>query len=137
MTISYTEQPIDPTTHAILLQAAHPERTASWHAAVSQAFDHSSYIAAAWDESTLVGTVRVVDDGVAFALVADLLVHPNYRHHGIGSTLIKMCQSMFPNYYLYADPADAEAKEFYSTIGFEPHEIMLHPPTTNDQLVED
>lgn len=129
MVITYTEQPIDPAAHAILLRAAHPDRGISWHEAVASAFAGSSYVASAWDDDTLVGTVRVVDDGVAFALIADLLVHPSYRQQGIGKTLVTMCQRTFANFFVYADPADEAARRFYLAIGFHAKELMLHRPS--------
>jgi len=129
MVITYTEQPIDPIAHAQLLRIAHPERGGAWHEAVSMAFAGSSYVAAAWDEDILVGTVRVVDDTVAFALIADLLVHPSYRQQGIGKTLVTMCQRTFGSFYIYADPANEAARRFYVAIGFSSKELMLHRPS--------
>ncbi|MGK5095002.1 GNAT family N-acetyltransferase, partial [Deltaproteobacteria bacterium TL4] len=56
-----------------------------------------------------------------------LLVHPNWRRHGIGGTLVKMCQSRFSGCYLYADPAEEnkdELKEFYLKLGFKEREVF-------------
>ncbi len=39
-------------------------------------------------------------DGVGFGLIADLLVHPDFRHQGIGTTLLKMAVVRHPEFYL-------------------------------------
>lgn len=135
MAITYTEGPIDRTAHTLLLRSAHPKHHASWPAAVVTAFTHSGFVASAWDETLLVGTVRIIDDGIAFALIADLLVHPNYRRHGIGTNLIRMCQHRYAHYHLYADPANAAAQVFYRAIGFKVHEVMVHIPATVEDKV--
>lgn len=118
MTITYREGQPDQPAHHQLLSIAHPERNENWFKAVSTAFFGSDYVATAWDNTRLVGTIRVITDEVAFGLIADLLVDPNYRQQGIGSGLLKMCQVRFAHLHLYAEPADENASKFYLDRGF-------------------
>ena len=55
---------------------------------LEQAIRQSLCVITAWDHQKLVGLVRVVGDGLTILYIQDLLVHPNYQHQKIGTTLI-------------------------------------------------
>ena len=50
---------------------------------------HCYTIVTAWAGDQLVGAVSVVSDGVNYAHIDDLVVHPSFRRRGIGSTLVR------------------------------------------------
>ncbi len=50
--------------------------------------DHCYAIITAWADEQLIGTVEVVSDGVNYAHIDGLVVHPAYRGSGIGSLLM-------------------------------------------------
>lgn len=52
------------------------------------AFDASWYVASAYDDGRLVGTGRVVSDGLVHAMVYDLIVLPEFQGMGIGAALL-------------------------------------------------
>jgi GNAT superfamily N-acetyltransferase len=58
-------------------------------AAAVEALGHTWYAVSAYDEARLVGTGRIVGDGVLHALLVDVIVDPAYRHRGIGSGIIE------------------------------------------------
>jgi ribosomal protein S18 acetylase RimI-like enzyme len=43
-----------------------------------------------FDNDALIGYADVVSDGVDDAYIRDVIVHPDYQHRGIGSTLLSM-----------------------------------------------
>lgn len=51
--------------------------------------DHAYLIVTAWDGDKAVGTLTVKSDGANEAGLDDLVVHPDYHHCGIGSTLVR------------------------------------------------
>ena len=57
--------------------------------AAREALRHTWYAASAYDGDRLVGTGRIVGDGVLHALLADVIVDPAYRHRGIGSEIVE------------------------------------------------
>ena len=54
-----------------------------------EALAHTWYAVSAYDGDRLVGTGRIVGDGVLHALLADVIVDPDYRRRGIGNTIVE------------------------------------------------
>lgn len=52
------------------------------------ALAYAHLVATAWSEQQLVATLTVWSDGVNFAWLDDLVVHPDHRRLGIGSQLV-------------------------------------------------
>ncbi len=53
-----------------------------------EAIRHSWYLVAAYDGPRLVGSGRVIADGVLHALIVDLIVAPEYQGQGIGKCIL-------------------------------------------------
>jgi GNAT superfamily N-acetyltransferase len=47
------------------------------------------YAVSAYEGERLVGTGRIIGDGVLHALLVDVIVDPDYRHRGIGSAIVE------------------------------------------------
>lgn len=58
-------------------------------AAAREALAHTWRAVCAYEGERLVGTGRIVGDGVLHALLADVIVDPAYRHRGIGSEIVE------------------------------------------------
>ncbi len=54
------------------------------------ALNGSWYCVSAYSDNELVGFGRVISDGIHHALIADLIVFPDFQDKGIGSTILKM-----------------------------------------------
>ena len=52
-------------------------------------YKQSLLILGAYEGKRLTGIIRVVGDGETIVFVQDILVHPEYRHKGIGTALLK------------------------------------------------
>ena len=55
---------------------------------VAAALDASWNVTARTSDGRLIGLARVLDDGVLYASVWDLIVHPEWQRSGIGRTLL-------------------------------------------------
>ena len=58
-------------------------------AAAAAALAPTWYAVSAHEGERLVGTGRIIGDGVLHALVVDVIVDPDYRHRGIGSAIVE------------------------------------------------
>ncbi len=56
--------------------------------ALQQALDESWYTISAYDNGELVGFGRVLSDGVLYAMIYDLIVHPDFQQQGLGTLLL-------------------------------------------------
>ena len=58
-----------------------------------------------YDNSVLVGCLRILTDGYFFGTITELLVLPEYRKKGIGSSLLKLARDNTPTLlYFGAQP---------------------------------
>ena len=60
-----------------------------------KAIQNSTYVVSAWDGRKLVGLARGLSDDVSIFYLQDILIHPDYQKHGIGTTLLKECLERF------------------------------------------
>ena len=51
---------------------------------------------AAYDKKKLAGCLRILSDGCFFGTITELLVLPEYRRQGIGSTLLRLARENAP-----------------------------------------
>jgi len=83
--------------------------------------DHAYLIATAWKGESMVGTLTVLSDGLNYATIDDLVVHPAHRHQGIGSQMMHAALARLgaidPSVIkLNAVPG---VEPFYTRLGFE------------------
>ena len=53
------------------------------------ALDYAHLVVTAWRGGVAVGTLVVWSDGVNFAFIDEVVVHPDYRRRGIGTSLVQ------------------------------------------------
>lgn len=84
---------------------------------LERAFHNSQLKLFAYDGNRLVGTGRVLSDGVWRAVIYDVAVLPEYRGKGIGSTLIRELveRAGVDIIMLFAAPGK---EQFYERFGF-------------------
>ena len=68
-----------------------------------------------YDNSVLVGCLRILTDGYFFGTITELLVLPEYRKKGIGSSLLKLARDNTPTLLYFGAQPGVEA--FYEKIG--------------------
>lgn len=50
----------------------------------------SWYVISAYEDSQLVGSGRIVSDGVLYAMIYDMVVRPSHKGRGIGTAILNM-----------------------------------------------
>jgi GNAT superfamily N-acetyltransferase len=72
----------------------------------------------AWDDTRLIGCVRLLTDGYFFGCITEILVDPDYQGHGIGRELMDRAWEASPtSIFLGAQPGK---EEFFEKLGYEP-----------------
>ncbi|MGT2911190.1 GNAT family N-acetyltransferase [Streptococcus cameli] len=82
--------------------------------------ENSLFVLSVYDQSELVGLIRLVGDGHSIVFVQDILVKPTYQRRGIGTQLMKRALVHFPKVYqlhLLTDQSEKTAS-FYESMGF-------------------
>lgn len=88
----------------------------------------SARVVSAWEAARLVGLGRLLGDGRTLLVLQAVVVDPAYRHHGIGSELVRRCLTGWGDasvLVLLAEPGEAA---FYAPFGFtQPVQALLRP----------
>ena len=50
---------------------------------------NSQFVVAVYDVEKLIGSGRIISDGVLHAMIYDMIVHPNYQGKGIGTQILQ------------------------------------------------
>lgn len=130
--IEYRDTPTPPSTYASLFA------TTGWNDSygltpeeLAVALGGSWRLVTAWRAGRLVGTGRLISDGVQYALVVDVIVEPSSRRGGIGTEIVRRLlehadRAGVRDVLLFA----AEGTEpFYARLGFAPR-----PPSAPGML---
>lgn len=109
---------------ADLLDAAGLRRPTADLSRLDRMMDGSNILLTCWDEDAepwkLVGFLRGWTDGAFNGFIADLAVHPDVQHRGIGQELLARCRSVgVPDvrWVLIAAPG---VGGYYGALGWEP-----------------
>ncbi|MFD0870763.1 acetyltransferase [Chlamydia abortus] len=84
-----------------------------------QAMLQSWCVISAYHEDELVGTGRLVSDGVLSAYLCGLAVHPDYQQMGIGSEIVRRLVSKGQHQNLHIELfCEEKLLNFYEKLGF-------------------
>lgn len=81
-------------------------------------FENSYLVVLALDGDKVIGTVRVLSDGVCNAYIVDVWTYTPYRNQGIATRMMELALEKLQgqHVYLFTD----SAKELYEKVGFRP-----------------
>jgi ribosomal protein S18 acetylase RimI-like enzyme len=82
---------------------------------------HAYLVVTAWSGDEMVGTLTVLSDGMNYATIDDVVVHPDWRRRGIGTGLLQQALNSLGHIQpdrirLHAIPG---VEPFYARLGFE------------------
>ncbi|MEG0309242.1 MAG: GNAT family N-acetyltransferase [Clostridium sp.] len=87
---------------------------------LEKAFRNSLKVVTAWDDEKLVGTIRIVGDGLTIIYIQDILVLSKYHRKGIGKMLVNSILEEYKDVRQIVLMTDNEPDtiEFYKNVGF-------------------
>lgn len=97
------------------------------------AFSRSVAVAFAVKGTRLVGVARATGDGIYYATLVDVVVHPQFQKQGIGSQLVRFVQERLKDCLLITLTADPEVQAFYRRLGWLPQTTAMILPQSPQQ----
>lgn len=85
--------------------------------ALRRAFEQSQHVAIARDGDDVVGTARLLSDGVSNAYLLDVWTSSAHRRRGIASAMVQMLVQRVPGQHVGLQTGDAQ--RLYESLGFE------------------
>ncbi len=120
MTITYdTSATVDPSELIDLLQGGGFKRPLSDLERVQLMLDNADVLIAAREDGKLVGCVRGLTDFTFYALVAELVVAPDHKGHGIGRELLSRFRQEVSERCNIVLVSSEEGDAFYEHLGWE------------------
>ena len=84
---------------------------------LEQSFLNSFAVCVVWEDGRIIGTARVLSDGICNAYLVDVWTRSDCRRNGIGRTMVeKLCERL-SGQHLYLQ-TDDDSADFYREIGF-------------------
>ncbi|MBD2776580.1 GNAT family N-acetyltransferase [Iningainema sp. BLCCT55] len=83
---------------------------------LKDSFENSYATCIAYIDNQIIGTARVLSDGICNAYVVDVWTLSNYRRQGIGRTIMQILLEKLKGQHVYLFTNDVP--EFYKKIGF-------------------
>ena len=90
---------------------------------LEESFRNSYLAVLATSDSRIIGTARVLSDGVCNAYIVDVWTLSSFRRQGIASHMMEILMDKLPGQHVYLFTDDAV--EFYETLGFEPRGVGM------------
>jgi predicted GNAT family acetyltransferase len=91
-------------------------------AALRRSFAASQHVAVAWDDDVVVGTARLLSDGVCNAYLVDVWTRSSHRRRGVASAMVRDLVQRVPGQHVALQTDGAQ--ELYASLGFRPQPEM-------------
>jgi ribosomal protein S18 acetylase RimI-like enzyme len=91
--------------------------------ALRRSFEHAQHVAIARDGGRVVGTARLLSDGVCNAYLVDVWTASSHRRRGIATELVRRLVEAVPGQHVGLQTDDAQA--LYRSLGFRPQPEFL------------
>jgi GNAT superfamily N-acetyltransferase len=91
--------------------------------ALRRCFERSQHVAIAREAGEVIGTARMLSDGVCNAYVIDVWTRSSHRRQGIGSAMMRFLAECVPGQHIGLQTDDQQV--FYSRLGYRPQPDFL------------
>lgn len=103
---------------------------------IQSAFQVSYKVITAWEENILVGSCRMLSDGICYGAVFDVAVLPEYQKKGIGKTLMRLLLKEEEHMTIHLTSTFGN-EGFYKKLGFKKHKTAYSKYPFESKYVED
>jgi aralkylamine N-acetyltransferase len=92
-------------------------------------------VVTAWNDNRLVGIGTVISDGVMYASIFDLVVHPEFQKNGVGKKIMEKLMESVPGTSVHLTSTFGN-EEFYKKLGFKKHKTAMAKYTYKSEYLE-
>lgn len=103
-------------------------------AEIATAFKNSTTTLFIFDNDRMIAFGRVVGDGRYYAMLADIVVDPDYQKQGLGRYLVTTLNKQLENYHFVNLSAAPGADSFYKSMGWKKQTTAFIWPQGPKQL---
>ncbi len=103
---------------------------------IENAFRKSTVTCFVKNDGEIIGFGRTVDDGKYYALLVDVVIHPDYQAKGIGKTLVTELKNSLVGYQFITLTAAPNKDGFYQKIGWKRQKSSFIFPKDEKQANE-
>lgn len=101
---------------------------------IAAAFGNSTTTLFVFDHEKIIAFGRVVGDGRYYAMLADIVVDPDYQKQGLGKYLVTTLNNQLENYHFVNLSAAPGADAFYKSMGWKKQTTAFIWPQGPKQL---
>jgi ribosomal protein S18 acetylase RimI-like enzyme len=101
---------------------------------IEKAFRISTHTIFIYHNDLVIGFGRVVGDGRYYAMLADIVVDPDFQKQGIGKHIVMSLNSLLNNYHFVNLSAAPGADHFYKSMGWKKQTTAFIWPQGPKQL---
>ena len=103
-------------------------------AEIESAFKLSTHTLFVYHEEVIIAFGRVVGDGRYYAMLADVVVDPDYQGQGLGKYIVTTLNNQLNNYHFVNLSAAPGADSFYKSMGWKKQTTAFIWPQGPKQL---
>lgn len=101
---------------------------------IAKAFSISTHTIFIYHNYMIIGFGRVVGDGRYYAMLADIVVDPDFQNQGLGKHIVMTLNSLLINYHFVNLSAAPGADQFYKSMGWKKQSTAFIWPQGPKQL---
>lgn len=103
---------------------------------IQSAFQKSYKVVTSWDGNVLVGSCRMLSDGISYGSVFDVGVLPEYQKKGIGKGMINLLLKEEEHMSIHLTSTFGN-EDFYKKLGFKKHKTAYAKYPFESKYIED
>ena len=103
---------------------------------IQSAFQKSYKVVTAWDGKRLIGSCRMLSDGICYGAIFDVAVLPEYQKKGVGKGLMNLLLKKEESMTIHLTSTFGN-EDFYKKLGFKKHKTAYSKYPFESKYVED